>query len=72
MTGLGLGTPAQVELSPRPAPVRGESKFELYDVMADPGEIDNLAESEPEKLAELIDIWRTERKVMGIVLPEDL
>ena len=49
-----------------------ESKFELYDVVADPGEIYNLAESEPEKLAELIAIWRNERKELGIVLPEDL
>jgi len=49
-----------------------ESKFELYDVVADPGEIVNLAASEPEKLAELIAIWRSERKGLGIVLPEDL
>ena len=49
-----------------------ESKFELYDLSADPGESHNLAESEPEKLTELIEIWRVERKKMGIILPEDL
>lgn len=49
-----------------------ESKFELYDLSADPGESNNLAESEPEKLTELIEIWRVERKKMGIILPEDL
>lgn len=49
-----------------------ESKFELYDVVADPGEIRNLAKLEPEKLAELIALWRIKRKEMGIVLPEDL
>ncbi len=49
-----------------------ESKFELYDVAADPGEIRNLAGDEPEKLAELVAIWRVKRKEMGILLPEDL
>ena len=49
-----------------------ESKFELYDLSVDPGESNNLALSEPEKLAELIEIWRVERKKMGIILPEDL
>jgi len=49
-----------------------ESNFELYDVVADPGEIDNLSESDPDKLAELIALWRIKRKEMGIVLPEDL
>ena len=49
-----------------------ESRLELYDVVSDPGEIENLATSEPEKLAELIALWRVERKKMGIVLPEDL
>jgi len=49
-----------------------ESKFELYDVVADPGEIRNLAKLEPEKLAELIALWRVKRKEMGIILPEDL
>ena len=49
-----------------------ESKFELYDVVADPGEIHNLADDEPEKFAELLEIWRVERRKLGIVLPQDL
>lgn len=49
-----------------------ESAFELFDLEADPGESHNLAEQEPEKLAELIALWRLERKKLGIVLPEDL
>jgi len=49
-----------------------ESKFELYDVIADPGEMRNLARDEPEKLAELIASWRIKRKELGIILPEDL
>ena len=32
-----------------------ESKFELFDLRADPGESNNLADEEPEKYAELID-----------------
>jgi arylsulfatase len=49
-----------------------ESKFELYDVIADPGETNNLAQAEPEKLAELIGIWRLRRKELGIIIPADL
>ena len=49
-----------------------ESKFELFDVISDPGETNNLAESEPEIYSELLDTWRTERKNLGIVLPADL
>jgi len=49
-----------------------ESDFELFDLDADPGESVNLAEAEPEKYAELIALWRIERKKLGIILPEDL
>jgi arylsulfatase len=49
-----------------------ESKFELFDVISDPGETNNLAESEPEIYSELLDTWRTERKNLGIVIPADL
>ena len=49
-----------------------EDDFRLYDVVADPGEIYDLADAEPEKLTELVELWRVERKKMGIVLPEDL
>jgi len=49
-----------------------ESKFELFDLSVDPGETTNLAEAESEKYAELIDLWRSERRRFGIILPEDL
>ncbi len=49
-----------------------ESRFELFDLEADPGETTNLAEAEPERLAEMIELWRVQRIVLGIVLPEDL
>jgi arylsulfatase len=49
-----------------------ESGFELFDIEKDPGETVNLAGSEPEKYAEMIALWRAERKKLGIVLPGDL
>jgi arylsulfatase len=49
-----------------------EADFELFDLATDPGESDNLADDEPEKLAELIELWGEERKRLGIVLPQDL
>lgn len=49
-----------------------ESRFELFNLREDPGESRNLANDEPEKLAELVALWRVERKRFGIILPEDL
>ena len=49
-----------------------ESKMELFDLEADPGETKNLAGAKPEKYQELLDLWREERRKMGIVLPQDL
>ena len=49
-----------------------ESEFRLYNVIADPGETQNLREREPEKFAELLGIWRTQRQRLGIILPQDL
>jgi arylsulfatase len=49
-----------------------ESDFELFDLQADPGETRNLAEVEPEKYDELVELWRLEREKLGIVLPQDL
>jgi arylsulfatase len=49
-----------------------EDHFALYNIADDPGETTDLRSSQPEKYAELIGIWRTERKALGIVLPEDL
>jgi len=49
-----------------------ESKFELFDLETDLGETVDLADDEPEKYAELISLWRTKRRELGIILPEDL
>jgi arylsulfatase len=49
-----------------------EAAFELFNVVADPGEANNLAQQEPEKLQQLIELWREERKKLGIILPQDL
>jgi len=49
-----------------------ESKLELFDLGTDPGETKNLALARPEKYRELLDLWRQERKRLGIVLPQDL
>ena len=49
-----------------------ESKLELFNLEADPGEMHNLVAAEPEKYQELLDLWREERRKLGIVLPQDL
>ena len=49
-----------------------EENFALYDLETDPGETTNLAAEHPKRLAELIEIWRSERLELGITLPEDL
>lgn len=46
-----------------------ESVFELYDLEADPGETRNLAEVEPERFAMMIELWREQRQMLGIILP---
>ena len=49
-----------------------ESGFALYDLQSDPGETTDLSEQHPEKLNELIVLWRQERVEMDIILPQDL
>ena len=49
-----------------------ESKFELFNLARDPGETTDLAEAEPEHYERLIELWRQERRSLGIILPEDL
>jgi arylsulfatase len=53
-------------------PPFSESRFELFDIEADPGETTNLAAAEPDRFTALIRLWREQRKRLGIVLPEDL
>jgi arylsulfatase len=49
-----------------------EANLELYDVVADPGETRDLREQESELFEELVEVWRRERRELGIVLPGDL
>ena len=49
-----------------------ESNFELFNVVNDPDETENLREAEPEKFAELLEIWREKRREYGIIVPRDL
>jgi arylsulfatase len=49
-----------------------ESAFELFDIVEDPGETNDLAATQPEKYEKLIELWRAERHRLGIVLPQDL
>ncbi len=44
--------------------------WELYDLSSDPSECSNLADAEPERLAEMIELWWTEAERNG-VLPLD-
>lgn len=49
-----------------------EKKFELFDLVQDPGETTNLAAKQTDKYDALLALWRSERKRLGIVLPQDL
>lgn len=49
-----------------------EAKFQLFNVVEDPGEVRDLRLHEPDLFAELKALWGTERRRLGIVLPEDL
>jgi len=49
-----------------------EAAFELFDIEADPSETTNLAESQPEVFQELLQLWRSERERLRIVLPEEI
>jgi arylsulfatase len=49
-----------------------ERDFALYNLAEDPGETTDLSARNPEKRAELLQLWRRERRALGITLPEDL
>ena len=49
-----------------------EAHFSLHNLADDPGETTDLSEAHPEKHEELLQIWRAERRELGIVLPMDL
>ena len=49
-----------------------ERDFELYDLSRDPGEVTDLSLAEPARRRTLLELWRRERRRLGITLPEDL
>ena len=49
-----------------------EAGMELFDLHADPGETNDLAAAEPEIHEQMLELWRVERRRLGIVLPGDL
>ncbi|OMC56431.1 arylsulfatase [Mycobacterium sp. IS-836] len=49
-------------------PPYGPGTWQLYDLAADPGEIDDLAAARPEKLAELLELWDRYVKESGVIL----
>ena len=49
-----------------------EEDFGLYDLQADPGETINLSDTHPERMELLLELWRAQRKALGILLPGDL
>ena len=49
-----------------------ETRFELFDIEADPGETVDRAAAEPARFREMLRLWREQRLMLGIVLPGDL
>lgn len=46
---------------------KGPEKWQLYDLSKDPGEVNDLAEEQPEKLKELLDHWERYMVDCGVV-----
>ena len=46
----------------------GPGAWQLYDLSVDPGEIDDLAASRPDKLAELLVLWDRYVEDTGVIL----
>jgi arylsulfatase len=51
-----------------PAPT-GPGVWQLYDVVADPGEVRDLAQAQPTTLADLEAQWKRYARDNGVVLP---
>jgi proline iminopeptidase len=47
-----------------------EAELELFDLEADPGETTNLAQREPQVFASMLELWRTTRVELGIILED--
>ena len=51
-------------------PPHGPGRWQLYDLRADPGETDDLAEAEPARLAGLVRDWEAYVEETGVLLVE--
>ncbi len=49
-----------------------ESAFELFNLADDPGETTNLRDREPARFTAMLELWRSKREELGILIPEDL
>lgn len=49
-----------------------ETAFELFDIVTDPGETTNLADTQPDIYREMLELWRAERARLGITLPSEM
>ena len=49
-----------------------ERNFVLFNLADDPGETTDLSARNFDKRNEMLDIWRQQRRRLGIVLPQDL
>lgn len=50
-------------------PPTGPGRWQLYDIIADPGEVEDLATAHPQELARLKQQWERYAKDKGVVLP---
>jgi arylsulfatase len=50
----------------------GTNEWQLYNLKDDPGEINDLALKYPDKITEMIGLWKDYAKETGVVLPEGL
>ena len=48
----------------------GNSEWELFDLINDPGETNNLVRSRPDRLQEMQALWEKYATAHGVVLPE--
>ena len=51
-------------------PPYASGEAELYNIARDPGESNNLASEEPERVAELQALWEDYVKANGVILPD--
>ena len=51
-------------------PPYASGEAELYDVTRDPGEANNLATKEPERLADMLALWAQYSAANGVILPD--